>query len=358
MKLEILASTLILLAPVSTLTEQQKQDEIQSKSAVWMKLTRQADDYTKKKDYAKAKQVFEQIMSDRAKLGLDLSSERASLAKLYVATGDKQKAEELYKANIADREEAYGDDDFTLVYPLNEYANFLASIGRKKEATALNKRADAIEADSQKPPSKRIAAITGNTKLTNKEKAAQLVTLGKSFFERDNALKARFALNEAIKLDPSLSDAYVARSRANGQLEEMQAALNDLNKAISLSPKNAEALADRARIYQNLQKPQLALKDFTASIAARPNDIDTIGWRAKQYDELGQRDKAIADYSTVLKIAPDTTWALVQRADVYKRLKNYPSALADLNRVIVLRPKNSDAIEFRTEVQKLMNKKK
>jgi tetratricopeptide (TPR) repeat protein/predicted secreted protein len=330
--------------------EQQRLDAIRLKSSVWMRMSRESEEYMKKKNWAEAERRIQQVLNERQKLGLDLASEKSALARLYVKAGQPQKAEVLFKAVVADREAAYGDDDFTLVYPLNEYADFLKSAGRNKEATVVKNRAAAIEADAQKPPAKKINAITSDTTLSKNEKALRLVALGTQFFERDNAVKAKFALDAAVAQNPKLAEAYIARAKAYGQLEQLQRAMTDLNRALSLDPKNAVALADRARLHQAFNKPQLALRDFSASIAARPNDTETIGYRAKQYEELGQTRKAIDDYTTALKIAPQTRWALVQRAVLYKKLKDYPAAISDLNQLISQGPDNIDAYELRAEV--------
>jgi tetratricopeptide (TPR) repeat protein len=351
MRFSILVSLILAISPafaLDSITDQQKMDQIRLKSAIWMKLIRESDDFAKKKDWTQAESRIQQVLSDREKFGLDLASERSSLARLYAKAGQKDKADRMFQLVISQRETAYGDDDFTLVYPLNEYADYLTTTGRAAQAKALKKRAAAIEADSQKPPVKKMAAITGDIKLTKEQKSDKLVALGKQFFERDNALKARYALDQAIAQNPKNAEAYIARAQAFMQLEELQKSLADLNKGLALDPKNAAGLADRGGLYQSLEKPQLALRDFSASIALRP-DPDTLGYRAKQFDASGQSSKAIADYSTVLKIAPQTRWALVQRAIIYSRLGNYPLAIADLDRIVALTPDNSDSYELRAE---------
>jgi tetratricopeptide (TPR) repeat protein len=359
MNLNLLAATILILgASIATdpVAEQRKQDQIRLHSAAWMKLIREADDFTQKKQWTNAEQKLQQVLQERQQLGLDLSGEKSALAKLYANAGEKDKAEQFFKEVLKERETAYGDDDYTLIYPLNQYADFLKSVGRNSEATALTKRAEAIESDSRKPPTKKTQAITGDTSLSKEEKAQRLFALGKQFLDRDNALKARFALDQALTQNPKLVEAFIARAQASYQLEDLQKSLADLNKALALDPKNGAALANRAKIYQSLNKPQLALRDFSASIAVRPNDTDTLGYRAKQYDTLGLSAKAIADYSAVLKLSKDTRWALVQRALLYSRLKNYSAAIADLNRAIEIGPENADNYELRAETFVKANK--
>lgn len=345
----IALSSVVMLSTACWANDIQVQEKIRTKSGEWMSQMRQVDKLKAQKKWAEAEAVIRKVMTERQELKLDLSAEKSGLARLFDAAGKTAEAEKMYKEVIADRETHDGIDDFILVPVLNQYGDFLRAHGRAKEATQIEQRAKAIEADVSKPPKKQIAAITGDAKLTADQKYSKLCDLGKRYLDSDNATKAFFALNEAVKTNANRPRAYKLRAQANYQLEKTPAALSDLNAAIKLDAKDPVLFFDRGRAYQNLNKPALAIKDFDASIALTP-DVDVLGYRAKQYAALGKIDNAIADYTAAIKESPRSHWAFIQRSLLYRDNKrDFVQALKDIDKAIALAPKNIDDWELRAE---------
>ncbi len=354
----IALSSIVVLSSACWADDIEVQEKIRIKSGEWMAQMRQVDKLKSQKKWDEAEAAIRKVMAERKELKLNLSSEKIALGSLYTVAGKTAEAEKIYKELIADRETHDGIEDFILVPVLNQYAEFLRAHGRAKDAIQFEQRANAIEADVNKPPKKQIAAITGDARLNSNEKYSKLCDLGKRYLDSDNATKAFFALNEAVKLNPNRPRAFKLRSQANYQLEKTQAALPDLNAAIKLDAKDPSLFFDRGRVYQSLNKPALALKDFDASIALTP-DVDVLGYRAKQYSALGKIDKAIADYTSVIKEKPRTHWAFIQRALLYRdNKKDYVQALKDIDKAIVLAPKNTDDWELRAETLMKANRLK
>ncbi len=345
----IALSSIVMLSSACWADDIEVQEKIRMKSGDWMAQMRQVDKLKAQKKWDEAEAVIRKVMAERQELKLNLSSEKSALGNLYNSAGKTAEAEKMYKELIADREIPDGIEDFILVPVLNQYAEFLRAHGRAKEAVQIEQRAKAIEADVNKPPKKQIAAISGDAKLSANEKYSKLCDLGKRYLDSDNATKALFSLNEAVKVNAGRPRAFKLRSQANYQLEKTPAALSDLNAAIKLDAKDPSLLFDRGRAYQSLNKPALALKDFDASIAMSP-DVDVLGYRGKQYAALGKIDKAIADYTSAIKEKPRTHWAFIQRALLYRdSKKDYVQALKDIDKAIVLAPKSIEDWELRAE---------
>ncbi len=342
-------SSIVMLSSACWANDIQVQEKIRIKSGEWMGQMRQVDKLKSQKKWDEAEAVIRKVMTERQELKLDLSSEKSGLARLYDSSGKTVEAEKMYKEVIADRETHDGIDDFILVPVLNQYAEFLRAHGRAKEATPIEQRAKAIEADVNTPPKKQIAAITGDAKLNADEKYSKLCDLGKRYLDSDNATKAFFAVNEAVKVNANRPRAYKLRAQANYQLDKTPAALSDLNAAIKLDAKDPVLFFDRGRAYQSLNKPALAIKDFDASIALTP-DVDVLGYRGKQYAALGKTDKAIADYTAAIKEQPRSHWAFIQRSLLYRdSKKDFVQALKDIDKAIALAPNSVDDWELRAE---------
>jgi tetratricopeptide (TPR) repeat protein len=145
-------SMLLVGTPVQAASQSQT---IMKKSAVWMKICQQASKLTKEQKYAEAELLYKQIICDRVNLDLDLNAQRSDLAQLYAKSGKPEEAETLFKINIRTREQQDGPNGYTLMYPLNEYAGFLATQGRATEASQLKDRVQAIELKAEGKTSRR-----------------------------------------------------------------------------------------------------------------------------------------------------------------------------------------------------------
>ncbi len=352
-------SSVVMLSSACWADDIEVQEKIRIKSGEWMAQMRQIDKLKAQKKWEDAEAAIRKIMAERQELKLDQSSEKRAMAELYDASGKTAEAEKLYKELVADRETHDGIDDYTLMPQLKTYAEFLRKHGRAKEAVPIEKRAQAIEADANKPPTRQIAAITGDAKLNDADKYTKLCDLAQRYLDADNAGKSAFASAYAVKLDSKKARAFKLRSQAYYQSDKLQPALSDLNAGLRIEPKDAAGLFDRGKLYQSLNKPQQALKDFDASISMRPGDVETLGYRAKQYAELGQTDKAIADYTCAIKANPRTHWAFIQRALLYRdSKKDSVQALKDIDRALVLAPKSTEDWELRAETLMRANRLK
>ncbi|MBC8000267.1 MAG: tetratricopeptide repeat protein [Leptolyngbya sp.] len=343
-------SVLVIAPAASFAADIDKQETIREKSGEWMLEMHSVDSLKTAKKWAEAQALVRKVKDERKELGLDVTSELSMLAKLYDSSGDKAEAEKLYKEVIAIREESGLDDDFTLVHPLNQYADFLSANKRTKEADQMQARSKAIEADINHRPTKKIEAVLADANLSAEGKYNKLCELGEKYLQADNPTKAKFVFDEAVKLNTKRARAYKLRARSNYETEKSSLALADYNSALKIEPKEAATLFSRAKVYQSLNKTSQAMKDFDASILIRPDDLDTLGYRAKQYAASGNIDRALADYTTVLMVNPRTHWGWVQRAVLFRDgKKNYVAALADIDKAIALAPKSPEDWELRVE---------
>lgn len=302
--------------------------QVQKRSSEWMKMQAEAKKLADARKYADAIQKYQTIREQRKELELDLLSENLALAELYEKSGDAKRAEELIKETIQLREAQGGDDDPTVQFPLQTYAEFLKRQHRDAEAKAQLARIAYIEKQRTQPP-KELLALTKQAGLTNAQRAARAVEVGDLYLKRDQWSRALMAYQKAVAWDPRNADAYAGRGEAFGFNEQWTKARSDYDRAISLQPNNVRARFQRALLFEHNNQWKLALADFDVAIKAKPDDIDMIGWRAKLYQNTKRPQEAIKDYSRVLQIAPHAKWALEQRALCYKDAKQPEKAAAD-----------------------------
>jgi lipoprotein NlpI len=93
--------------------------------------------------------------------------------------------------------------------------------------------------------------------------------------------------NEAIKLDPKSTRAFVGRGAAYQGKGDNDRAIADYNEAVRLDPKSATAYFARGRSYFYAGSVEKALADFSQASAQAPKDAYMALWA----DILGQRNK-------------------------------------------------------------------
>jgi tetratricopeptide (TPR) repeat protein len=142
------------------------------------------------------------------------------------------------------------------------------------------------------------------TQTSKAPQAVDFFLIGVDRFNRGNLGGSIEAMNEAIKLNPRYTKAYLARASANFMFKRIGAALSDADRAIESDPNSGIAQAGKC----------LFLSEF-----------------GKQGEALGVCDRAVA-------LAPKNAMVYNVRGLVALRLKNYSVAAADLDRGIELDP--------------------
>jgi tetratricopeptide (TPR) repeat protein len=142
---------------------------------------------------------------------------------------------------------------------------------------------------------------------TNTPKSPQAVDfflIGVDRFNRGNLGGSIEAMNEAIRLNPRYTKAYLARASANFMFKRIGAAISDADLAIKSEPNSGLAYAGKC----------FFLSEF-----------------GKQGEALGACDRAVS-------LAPKNAMAYNIKGLVELRLRNYSVAAADLQRSIELDP--------------------
>ncbi|MDX1987612.1 MAG: tetratricopeptide repeat protein [Candidatus Obscuribacter sp.] len=154
-----------------------------------------------------------------------------------------------------------------------------------------------------------------------------------SIMESEEALAL---CNQALKLDPRCSKAYLARGQALINLNRPDQALSDFSRVIDSKDKyflyGARRL--RADLCCVLKRFAEAIEDIDALEAETKLSDGLHETRAGCYSGLGKHAQAIADYSAAISLRPNTTRLRLKRAESYLHAGQYEKAVADFTRVI------------------------
>jgi len=323
-------------------------------SGKWMVADTKARALTAARKYDQAAAIYQDILKQSQALGLDLQGERLALADIFEKQRKTDLAESYYKQAISGREVSEGDENPTIAFALQSYADFLSRNKRPSEATKIKQRIAFINNQVNKAP-KELTALLKEAPPTTaatysawaKVASTKAVEIGQLYLRRDQEPRAALAFQKAIDLDGTNSDAFEGRGEIRNRLDQQSKASLDFDKAIKLNPKNAQALFNRALNLRAKNKEKAALADFNAAVAAAPGDTEILGYRAKLYQDTKQTALAIADYSHLLELAPASEYARSQRALCYMDGRKFDLALGEFSQLAAKYPDDSTYTELK-----------
>jgi len=183
---------------------------------------------------------------------------------------------------------------------------------------------------------------------------------------------AQIMYEEALKLDPGLSDArfnlgilhfnqkkyeaaitnfvtYMVKvgdnSRAHRnigrsleQLGQLDGALNSLNKARNLDPSNPDILFDLGLVYDQKEDRDTAISMYRQALALNPAYLEARYNLAELLMRDGQLYEATSEFQVILDGTPDHHLALNGMATCYLNQKEYSEAIGLLTQAIAVAP--------------------
>jgi tetratricopeptide (TPR) repeat protein len=197
---------------------------------------------------------------------------------------------------------------------------------------------------------------------------------GFSYLSQNNLDRALADLNQAIKLQPTVAEAYANRVVIYIAKGDYSHALADANQAIKLEPNLAVSYNNRGLISMATGNYDQAIADFSQTLKLLPDvkdsdhvirqngsqlgtfnpsnrEVPTVNLlftelsdypvylnRGGAYLSKGDYDHALADFNQAIKLQPDGVFAYVNRVAVYFAKQDFDRALADINQVIKLQP--------------------
>jgi Tfp pilus assembly protein PilF len=92
-------------------------------------------------------------------------------------------------------------------------------------------------------------------------RAERAFDLGVSYLEEQEVEMALIAFGEAIRLEPTMSQAFNGRAVVHGLKDDFEKALADANEALRLDPWEPEYYRTRAYVYERLGQKENAASD-------------------------------------------------------------------------------------------------
>ncbi len=199
-----------------------------------------------------------------------------------------------------------------------------------------------------------------------------LNNLGNSYDDVGNIDSALLALERAVEINPTLSEArsnlgniYLTKGQVTEAINQYRAALkinpNDakthnnlgnayvqlywLNYAVSeylrsirLDPKFADAYKNLAIVYCKQKRFRQAIAQLRRAIVLEPRDADCYSQLGSVYDQMGNYEQAISQYEKALKINPKLAEAYYGLGLCYNKLGSVEDEIWGYKRALAVKP--------------------
>jgi Tfp pilus assembly protein PilF len=157
-------------------------------------------------------------------------------------------------------------------------------------------------------------------------------------------------LNQAIELDPKLTDAYISRSFTYGKLEMVSKALKDVQKALELSPNDEVAYNNRGFLYMRLGQYDKAISDFTKAVSLNPEDEAAWANRAEANWRAGKAADALNDCTKAIALTASDADPYITRGDILASQGESARAISDYDTAIGYHPTTANSFHEPGEV--------
>lgn len=170
--------------------------------------------------------------------------------------------------------------------------------------------------------------------------AQQAFDNGQQAFATMNLIDALRHYDEAIALDATYADAFLARGKVRWMQREYEKALPDFDEALRLGVDDSEAYFYRGASYMSIDSLDAALADF--EVVTQRNDLPDQDlarahrWRSIAFMNRNQYEASVTELSHCINLMPDVPLHYFERGRLYEELQQTDAAVADFEQFLAL----------------------
>ena len=150
--------------------------------------------------------------------------------------------------------------------------------------------------------------------------------------------EAIFLLQNAIKINPDLPDAYYNIAVAFSEKGAQKEAIENYKKAIEILPTHVDALFNLANGLRDQKQYKAALSFYRKVIALDPEDTDALVNIAEVYNKINDLLSAEKYYQEALKLNPNNAGLYYNLGNIKKATMSFETAIEYYNKSLILRP--------------------
>ncbi|MCE5267100.1 MAG: tetratricopeptide repeat protein, partial [Planctomycetaceae bacterium] len=177
---------------------------------------------------------------------------------------------------------------------------------------------------------------------------------GDAYHATSDYKKAVIDYSEAIRLEPNAAAGYWHRGLSFLRLRELSRALSDCADSIRLEPKEPGGYYVRGLVHQDRGDLGKAVGDFTTAIQLNGRIPGPFLHRAQCLADQEQYATAIKDFTTVIEIDHGNARAYRGRARARYGQKEYAKAMADCTEGLRLEPRDATLYRYRAGIHEAL----
>jgi serine/threonine protein kinase/Tfp pilus assembly protein PilF len=152
---------------------------------------------------------------------------------------------------------------------------------------------------------------------------------------------------EAIRRQPTLSDAYAVRGTIYRTQNKLDLALADCTRALELDARCLQAMYNRAEVHRLRGENARAVADCDTLLRYDPHYAWAYGTRGVARRSLGDLSGALLDLNECLRLDPHYSWGWAARGETYRLMHDFDAAIADCTEALRLQSTNFAALATR-----------
>ena len=212
----------------------------------------------------------------------------------------------------------------------------LLACGGSEETT------DAAPAESADPAPTNTPAPTAAPVPEPTKTAGEHLESGREFAEVENFDAAIEELQAALDLEPDNVDVLAALGGVLLSQEKYAAAVVELNKALSIDAGHPLALSNLCGGL-GIQGTENAVDICQQAVFLNPNDADAYNGLGIAYGQQGQFEEAIAAFLEAIQLEPEHNWAHNNLGRTYINMERFDEGIVELSEAIRITPDNANA---------------
>ncbi len=163
--------------------------------------------------------------------------------------------------------------------------------------------------------------------------------LGNSYSTIGNRASAQRALEAAVEINPSLSEARSNLGNIYLEMDRLKDAIYQYEVALEINPDDAKTHNNLGNAYVEQDRLHYAISQYLQSLKLDPNFIDAYTNLALAYCKQQRFSQAITKLKKALKLEPKNASLYSHLGDVYSQMENYKSAILQYENALKI---NSD----------------
>ncbi len=167
--------------------------------------------------------------------------------------------------------------------------------------------------------------------------------LGNSYYDIDNMDSAMRALETAVQINPSLSEAHSNLGNVYLEMGRLRDAIYQYQQALQINPDDAKAHNNLGNAYIEQGHFNYAISEYHQSLNLDPNNIDAYKNISLAYCKQELYMQAIKPLKQALGLKPKDASLYNNLGDVYSRMGDYETAISQYKKALKIQHNLAEA---------------